>query len=364
MQTGDGLLARLRIAGGQLTPSQLAEIARLAAQHGNGLVEITARGNLQVRGLNAVATPAFAAAVRKTVEIEDGLVVETPPLAGLDPDEIADPRALAAAIARLAAPLGSQLGPKVTVVVDGSGQITRRALKADIRLTASTPDRWTLAIADQTQAELGSAEAPAAVLLILQRLADLGPAARGTDLVRAGGPGDPGSMLPIARFMLRHGTATGLALPFGASDAATLIALTQLAERHGIAQFRLAPHHALLAMDAPEAFATEASSLGFITDASDPRLRISACIGSAGCASGHIAARAIAETLSPSLPAGRQLHVSGCAKGCAHPRRAEVTLVGRADGYGLVINGTAGDTPRAVLRMDDESALAAAIRQG
>ena len=42
---------------------------------------------------------------------------------------------------------------------------------------------------------------------------------------------------------------------------------------------------------------------------------------------------------------------------------ADVTLVGRADGYGLVISGTAGDTPRTLLRADQlESAVA--TRQG
>lgn len=363
MQTGDGLLARLRVRDGRLSPAKLGDIAGLAAQHGNGLVEITARGNLQVRGLTAATTPAFAQAVRNSVEIDDGLVVETPPLAGDDRDEIADPRDLAAAIATLAVPLGARLGPKVTVVVDGLGQITRNALKADIRLTAITPDRWALAIVDATQAEVDTANAPAAVMAILQRLAALGPTARSTDLVTAG-KSNPGTASPIGRFTLRAGSATGLALPFGASDADALIALARLATRYGVPEFRLAPHHALLAMDAPEDFATGAAALGFITDAADPRLRVSACIGSAGCASGFFPARALAEKLAPTLPANRQLHVSGCAKGCAHPRRAEVTLVGRADGYGLVIAGTAGDTPQSVLRMDDESALAAAIRQG
>ncbi|MGV8854264.1 MAG: precorrin-3B synthase [Devosia sp.] len=363
MQTGDGLLARLRVRDGRLSPAKLGDIAGLAAQHGNGLVEITARGNLQVRGLTAATTPAFAQAVRNSVEIDDGLVVETPPLAGDDRDEIADPRDLAAAIATLAVPLGARLGPKVTVVVDGLGQITRNALKADIRLTAITPDRWALAIVDATQAEVDTANAPAAVMAILQRLAALGPTARSTDLVTAG-KSNPGTAAPIGRFTLRAGSATGLALPFGASDADALIALARLATRYGVPEFRLAPHHALLAMDAPEDFATGAAALGFITDAADPRLHVSACIGSAGCASGFFPARALAESLAPALPANRQLHVSGCAKGCAHPRRAEVTLVGRADGYGLVIAGTAGDTPQSVLRMDDESALAAAIRQG
>ncbi|MNY65563.1 hypothetical protein D3C86_2028490 [compost metagenome] len=57
------------------------------------------------------------------------------------------------------------------------------------------------------------------------------------------------------------------------------------------------------------------------------------------------------------------LHVAGCAKGCAHPRRAALTLVGRPDGYGLVISGTAGDTPVTVLRADQlEIALGAAAQ--
>ena len=73
----------------------------------------------------------------------------------------------------------------------------------------------------------------------------------------------------------------------------------------------------------------------------------------------------MAERLASALPDGTDLHVSGCAKGCAHPRRAGLTLTGRADGYGLVIDGMAGDTPRTVLRADQiESALAAAVRQG
>jgi len=364
MQTGDGLLARLRVAEGMLTPAQLGEIARLAALHGNGLVEVTARGNLQVRGLTAASTSPFANAVRAVVEIETGLVVETPPLAGDDPTELADPRPLAATIRALAAPLGERLGPKVTVVVDGMGQLSRAALKADIRLTASAGGNWVLALADQKQASLSTDEA-AAVLAMLQQLAELGPAARASDLVPAGPAATLLSRPPIGSFTRRAGTASGIALPFGASDSAALMALAALAARHGIGAFRLAPQHALLALDAPPAFARDAAALGFVTDRADPRLRISACIGSMGCASGHIPARLLAEKLAPALPADRQLHVSGCAKGCAHPRRAALTLVGRDDGYGLVIDGTAGDTPQSVLRPDaSESVLAAAIRQG
>ena len=43
MQTGDGLLARLRIAGGRLTPAALGKLANIAGSFGNGAVELTAR---------------------------------------------------------------------------------------------------------------------------------------------------------------------------------------------------------------------------------------------------------------------------------------------------------------------------------
>ncbi|HXV30232.1 MAG TPA: precorrin-3B synthase, partial [Sinorhizobium sp.] len=47
MQTGDGLLARLRPAKGRMTPAELRTIATLAERFGNGILEVTARGNLQ-----------------------------------------------------------------------------------------------------------------------------------------------------------------------------------------------------------------------------------------------------------------------------------------------------------------------------
>jgi precorrin-3B synthase len=164
---------------------------------------------------------------------------------------------------------------------------------------------------------------------------------------------------PIGQFQLRKSTATGLGLPFGSIAWESIGALADGAWRFGISEFRLAPHHSLLAIGADASLLKEVGPIGFIADPADPRCRISACIGSEGCASGHIAARTVASRLARNLPPRTSLHVSGCAKGCAHPAPADVTLVGQADGYGLVMNGAAGDTPQAVLRADQiEAALA------
>ena len=363
MQTGDGLLARLRIKGGRLSPAQLARIAALAAEHGNGLVEISARGNLQVRGLTPASAAPFARAIEALIKIERGLVVETPPLAGDDPTEIDDPRPLAASIRAAATLLSARLGPKVTVIVDGNGKLNLSPLKADIRLTAIGSGQWACSVGGRSDVILRN-DALMITLRHLRQIADLGMTARATDLPGAAArPRRIQSISPIGTIALRDTTATGIALPFGSSDHTALAALAEAATHHGIAEFRLAPHHALLATGAPPGFAAAAEALGFVTTPDDNRTRISACIGSDGCASGHIPARAVAARLAPHLAPETSLHVSGCAKGCAHPRPADVTLVGRADGYGLVISGMAGDTPQALLRADQlESAVA--HRQG
>jgi precorrin-3B synthase len=63
-----------------------------------------------------------------------------------------------------------------------------------------------------------------------------------------------------------------------------------------------------------------------------------------------IAARALAAEIAQHLPSsgdGIALHVSGCAKGCAHPAPAPLTIVGTEQGCGIVRDGAARATPSA-----------------
>ena len=80
------------------------------------------------------------------------------------------------------------------------------------------------------------------------------------------------------------------------------------------------------------AFAAAAEQLGFIVRADDPRRHVVACAGAPICASAHIAARALAPLIAaaaaPHLDGSFTIHISGCAKGCAHPAPAALTVVG------------------------------------
>jgi precorrin-3B synthase len=84
-----------------------------------------------------------------------------------------------------------------------------------------------------------------------------------------------------------------------------------------------------------------------ITDPGDPLLRVVACTGAPGCVQALAPVRDLARDLAPHVPPGRMLHISACAKGCAHPGPADITLTAQPDGFALGHNTKAGDTANA-----------------
>ncbi|MFG1464089.1 precorrin-3B synthase [Xanthobacter sp. DSM 24535] len=420
MATGDGLLVRLVPADGIFAPRALVGLARAAQAFGNGIVEVTARGSLQIRGLAEESVGPLNDAVAALALVpREGLAIDASPLAGIDAAEIADARLLAGEIGAAVAAAGllPRLGPKVSVVIDGGGACPLDASKADVRLQAVRALRgvaWRIALAGDAArahplAKLGRREAIAAVVDLLARIAALGRAARMEDVLRRsalddrargaasahdafsassapqgpqsplsrvrgrGGEGeecldaapqptrtqanseaDPGADLaprpslahrspktrpgPLHLHPLADGSfARGIGLPFGALEAETFIALIEAAEQAGAREIRLASGRALLAIgltqDGAACLERAAATLGLLTDPADPRGFVAACPGAPACASGLLPARAlapqVARALAPLLDGSFEVHVSGCAKGCAHPAPAAVTLVGR-----------------------------------
>src|SRR5262245_11749020 len=193
MQTGDGLLVRLSPQRGSFTPAELEGLAEAAFRHGNSILEVTARGSLQIRGLEADTVAPLAADIDSLgIAVRTGVPVETGPLAGLDPEEIADPRPLAKAIrsAIAATDLTPRLGPKVSVIVDGGGVLNLGGIIADVRLTAAgraNDVAWKLAIGGTAEtsvaiATLSEEEAGNAALSVLAAIAAAGRQGQARDL--------------------------------------------------------------------------------------------------------------------------------------------------------------------------------------
>jgi len=364
MPTGDGLLARL-MPSGTITLDALAGLAAAARQYGNGIVEITSRGSIQVRGLTPRSALAFADAVAALdVPAHGGVPVIVDPLAGVDPSELIDAGALADELrnALIAQSLAQRLAPKISVAIDGGGRLHLDALSADIRLRAiAAPDGPMLHVAVGGDAAsalpvgiVAPDEAIDTATRLLREIASHGADARARDTIRPAQPPAPrpaprGRADPIGRHHLRDSCAIGVGLPFGHTDAATLDALVSAAHAAGASGVRTSPGRALLiigiASDRAAAPTDAVGRLGFIVDPNDPRRRVVACAGAPICASGEIAARAlasdIASTAAALLDRDEVIHLSGCAKGCAHHGPAVLTAVGRDGACDLLV----GDTP-------------------
>lgn len=169
----DGLLARVRIPGGRVSSDQLLALARAAAL-GNGLVELTSRANLQLRGLRPGGRAQLAEVVRNA-----GLMpspahdrvrnVIASPLAGRHPrsrsctDDVVGglDRALCAR-----PELADLPGRLLMVVDDGSGIALDR--RADVTLIAAGAGGYSLAIAGRlAAATLSSSDAVSCAVAVV-----------------------------------------------------------------------------------------------------------------------------------------------------------------------------------------------------
>jgi precorrin-3B synthase len=365
MPTGDGLLVRL-MPTAPVPLDRFTALCEAARAHGNGTLEVTARGSLQVRGLTPYSAPLFASAIAaQDIAANDGVQVVADPL--LD-----DGGALAATVRDAIAAAELALAAKVSMVIDSGGRLHLDALTADVRL---------LATGTRLHVSLGGDAASATPLgtIVPERAADVavellrviarqGPTARAVDVLRDHGIAafraavtasvSPAAKLPqrppaepVGQHPSRDGSvALGLALAFGHAQADMLCELARIAASRGVRSVRPAPGRALLLIGVAEqdahTLAAAADHLGFVVRADDRRRAIVACPGKPACASGLIAARALAAEIAPQLPPqSGTVHISGCAKGCAHPAPAALTVVGTERGCGIVHNGSARATP-------------------
>jgi precorrin-3B synthase len=398
MATGDGLLVRF-LPTGTMTLDAFARLCAAAQRYGNGVIEVTARGSIQIRGLNTASAPRFASAIAACgIAAADGIPVLSNPLTGLDPEDIIDSGALAGEVrdALADSPPAQELSAKVSVTVDGGGPLNLDTIAADVRLAATHGDAVAVSVGGDAAgaSHLGVValkDGTAVVLRLLEILALHGRDARTRDVIRAKGiaafrtaiadliinnratASQRRSGDAIGSHPLRNGSlACGVGLAFGHADASSLQRLTEAAAAAGASGLRTAPGRALMILGltpktAPS-FGDAAAALGFIVRADDSRRHVIACAGAPICASAEIASRAlaphIAAAAAPHLNSAFRIHISGCAKGCAHPAAAALTVVGTPQGCALVANGTARDAPFKLVASADLPAAVAAIERG
>jgi precorrin-3B synthase len=364
-EAADGYLARIRLPGGLIGAGQLRALARLADELGDGRVELTSRGNVQLRGLAAdVAGPLTDQLAQAGLfpSPEHDLVrnVLASPLAGLDggPDLTAIVQGLDAALC--ARPRLAELpGRFLFAVDDGRGDVAGLGadvvarVRADGAVVNGLAVRGTAA-EDVVTVMLACAEAFLDVRATeggtAWRIAELADGAErvrvavaarlglttaslppSTSLAPVGPDGSTAPTVPADRPVGVVGTAAVLLAPLGRLTAAQL---TWVADRVGERPARITPWRGVVLPDLPDAagLIRDAAGLGYGVDAGSPWLRVTACAGRPGCASALADVQADAAAFAARWP-DRIVHVSGCARHCGRPVGPLVDVTATSEGY-------------------------------
>jgi precorrin-3B synthase len=350
MLSGDGLVVRIRAHGGRLGPDAVRGIAALSSRFGNGLIDLSARANVQLRGVTEATHAPLIDGLRALGLIDASPeaearrnIVVTPFWAEGDgtaelaarlaealarPDAPQTPGKFGYAVDTGAIPVLAEVSADIRIERDTSGGLI---LRADGSVTGApvTPETAIPAALDLARWFLASDGAPSGrgrMAAHLARGAELPEAYRTPAPRRNAAPAPVPGPLP-------QGFLTAFA--FGQTTAETFAALADLGP------VRLTPWRMVLIEGARQAPAIP----GLITDPADPILSVTACTGAPGCPQGRGETRALARRLAPFVPRGKHLHVSGCAKGCAHPGAAPAVLVATAEGYDVILNDTAAGPP-------------------
>jgi precorrin-3B synthase len=350
MRSGDGLVVRVRPRGGRIDAGQARGLAELASRHGNGLIELTNRANLQIRGVSETSHRGLIEGLARLSLLDEDLQAEARRNVLVAPfwnagDEIV---AIAEELERALALRPAGLPNKFGFAVDCGRERVLAGASADIRIERDDSGQI---IVRADGAELGRSVEPAQAVECALALAEWFVASGGVRGGRGRMAAHIGaSALPPQALAGATRPARSAALPcpgiypqgamFGvAFGQMTHAALAYLGDR--VPALRVTPWRMVLA----EGMSEMPGHDGFITEARDPMLRVEACSGAPRCRDAHADTRTLAAALAPRLPADARLHVSGCAKGCARAAPASFTLVATGEGFDLIRCGSTRDRP-------------------
>ncbi|SEC81234.1 precorrin-3B synthase [Pseudomonas anguilliseptica] len=382
VQALDGGICRVKLAGGVLSSDQARAIAEATERCASGVLELTNRSNLQIRGVLAgqqaeLIEHLLAAGLGPSNPAADDVRnLLLSPAAGIDPHALFDTRPLATALLDLLqnTPELHRLSAKFALQLDGGEALAMHEHPHDIWLSAlpgtparlafglaGCPDEQPLGVIDAKQAVqlveqllmlflqlAGNAHSrmrqllnviPASELLQqLQRCLPFAVQAPPTDWQRK----PVSQRAPIGIYPQQQAglCMVAAAARLGRIDAAQLKALAELAEHRGDASLRLTPWQGLLLPNIPKPSADKLlhklGALGLLIDAQEPLSNLIACTGSAACGKGLADSKADALRLAERLrtsTARPQVHLSACPRSCAAAHTAPFTLLASSAGH-------------------------------
>ena len=349
-RAADGALARVRLPAGMITAAQLEALAHAAAQFGSPTMELTSRGNIQIRGITdtrAVADAVASAGLLPSATHERVRNVVASPLSG----RVGAHTDVRAAVGQLdtaiqAEPALAPLPGRFWFGIDdGRGDVS--GLGADIGVHLFENSAALLLAGRDTGVRVHPRDVVPMLVAIAKRfaetrgnawriaeLADLQPLLKG--MQRSAQPGatwPPVTRPPVGWITQGDGRiALGAAVPLGVLQARVAEYLAAIN-----APLVITPWRSVLVCDLDEGVADVAlrvlAPMGLVFDENSPWLGISACTGSPGCE--HSAADVRADATQAAATASTtHRHFVGCDRACGSPPTGDV-LVATGDGYRL-----------------------------
>ena len=351
-RAADGQLARIRLPGGMITPAQLDALALAATDFGSSALELTSRGNVQIRGLRdtgVVAERLSDAGLLPSITHERVRNIVASPLSGRS-GGLSDVRELV-----LALDSAVQRDPRLSLLPgrflfgldDGRGDIS--GIGADAGIHALDESTVALLLAGRdTGVRLKVAEVVTTLVSVARRFTELrGECWRVAELkdplpvlgtmtptASSGGTWPASTRPPVGWINQTDGHVTlGAAVPLGVLDAESAHYLATVG-----APMAITPWRSVLLFDLDEGTADIALRVlaprGLVFDQSSPWLSLSACTGSPGCerSAADVRADAAAAVDDAASLSGTHRHFVGCERVCGSPSHGEV-MVATGDGY-------------------------------
>lgn len=329
-------MIRLRIPGGQTSGQVLRRLTELAQTYGNGVVQLTSRAGLQLRGLSdplpaELVEAIIATGVLPSPSHDRVRNIVASPLTGLS-GGLADLRPLIAELeaALIAEPTLAELpGRFLFVLDDGRGDVA--ALSFDLAYQATGPDTGRLLVGSNSLGRSVAATQVVPILLSLARRFLTARASSGAwrvaelpDWIESLGlstvPATSGQAgVPLGGV----GAAASVAVPLGQLQPAQVAVIDEVVDGGPVV---ITPWRGLI-LPGSAGRLERLEHAGLVVDDTSTWANISACVGAPACGRARVDTKAVAELLVGSRVPLRRLHISGCERRCGAPTGEHLDLV-------------------------------------